>query len=176
MDMLRRYGRTLSPGDHENLDLVGHYIEWQVGQAGDFIPSASDDVELRTYLLALKIRGVSRRSQRKQIAALRHFYDWAKTRGLVAENPFNHFNFDRPFLTREQIRRAAIREVSGLRARLHELAEQLAQFGKNGRRRRRRVRAIHSSRDPEGRAIYELGEQAELVVAELAGELDEIPF
>lgn len=132
MDMLRRYGRTLSPGDHENLDLVGHYIEWQVGQAGDFIPSASDDVELRTYLLALKIRGVSRRSQRKQIAALRHFYDWAKTRGLVAENPFNHFNFDRPFLTREQIRRrqetfvgtAEEREIARLEA-INQLAEQL---------------------------------------------------
>jgi serine phosphatase RsbU (regulator of sigma subunit) len=132
MDMLNRYAGTLSATDTESLHHVGNYIEWQVGKGGHFTPSADDDVELRTYLLGLKISGVSRQSQREQIAALRRFYDWAKTNGVVEENPFNHFNFDRPFLTREQIRRrqetfvgtAEEREIARLGA-INKLAEQL---------------------------------------------------
>ncbi len=132
MDILERFAETLSEQENEILRHVRGYVEWRVSQAGNFVPSIRDDVELRTYLLHLKTSGVHRKDQHEQISSLQRFYDWAKTVGFVTDNPFNEFSVERPTLAREQIRRrkeifsgsAEEREIARLRA-LNQLAEQL---------------------------------------------------
>ena len=132
MDILEHFAETLSEQEDEILGHVRGYVEWRVGQAGNFVPSVRDDVDLRTYLLHLKTTSMNRKDQREQISSLRRFYAWAKSVGLVTDNPFNEFSVERPTLTREQIRRrkeifsgsAEQREIARLRA-LNQLAEQL---------------------------------------------------
>src|SRR5574342_892504 len=112
---------------------VAAYLEWlalqrDVGQA----LIASDDVELRDYLLHLRTQGAERAALGRIKAALKHFYRWAARAQRIAEDPFRSFNFDRPFLSRQQIRRRQDtlgadpqqREIGRLRA-LTRLAETL---------------------------------------------------
>ena len=133
MDILGRFAKTLNPEETEILTHLRRFIDWQVGSAKEFIPSSNDDVALRTYLMEMKVNGVSVNSQREQVASLRRFYDWAESVGYLPDyHPFDEFSIDRPLLTREQIRRREEifagspeeREIARLRA-LNQLAEQL---------------------------------------------------
>ena len=133
MDVLERFAKTLSSEEPELLDHLRAFIEWYVGSESEFIPSSSDDVALRTYLMQMKMNGASAKSQGEQVASLRRFYDWAESAGFLPDyHPFAEFSIDRPSLTREQIRRRKEifagstegREISRLRA-LNQLAEQL---------------------------------------------------
>jgi serine phosphatase RsbU (regulator of sigma subunit) len=133
MDILDRFAETLGDEEREILAHVQDFIDWYVAPGNDFVPSSNDDVALRTYLMQLKMSGVSLKNQRKQIASLRRFYDWAKSVGyLSGSHPFTEFSIERPKLRREQIRRreeifsgsAEEREIARLRA-LNQLAEQL---------------------------------------------------
>ena len=132
MDILENFAETLSDKEDQILRHVRGYIEWRAGQASTFVPSVSDDVDLRTYLLHLKTSGLNRKDQHEQISALRRFYGWAKSEGLITGDPFDEFSVERPTLTREQIRRrkeifsgsAEEREIARLRT-LNQLAEQL---------------------------------------------------
>jgi hypothetical protein len=128
MDVLERF-KTLNP---KNRGPDHFFIEWHADRK-EFIPSSTDDVALRTYLLQMKMSGASAKSQGEQVASLRRFYDWAESAGFVPDyHPFTYFSIDRPSLTREQIRRRKEifsgspeeREISRLRA-LNQLAEQL---------------------------------------------------
>jgi serine phosphatase RsbU (regulator of sigma subunit) len=134
MDILDRFAETL--GEEEGREILSHlqeFIEWYVGHGNDFVPSSNDDVGLRTYLMQMKMNGVSRKDQRRQIASLRRFYDWAESAGHLPDyHPFIEFSIERPTLTREQIRRrheifsgsSEAREIARLRA-LNQLTEQL---------------------------------------------------
>ena len=133
MDVLDRFLGALGEGEREILTHVQEFMEWYVGHGNDFVPSSNDDVALRTYLLHLKMNGVSVKDQHRQIASLRRFYDWAESLGYLSDShPFTEFSIERPTLTREQIRRrkeifsgsAEEREIARLRA-LNRLAEQL---------------------------------------------------
>src|SRR5262245_45093315 len=132
MEILESFAESLSEQENEILRHVRGYVTWRVGQAGSFVPSIRDDVELRTYLLHLKTSGINRKDRHEQISSLQRFYDWAKAAGLVTGNPFDEFSVERPTLTREQIRRrkeifsgsAEEREIARLRT-LNQLAEQL---------------------------------------------------
>jgi len=129
-DLLARFVLTLAPEDSEILTDVRDYVEWQVDRRTVFTPSASDDVDLRTFLLELRIAGlgVDRVTLSKKIASLKRFYEWAQSEGLIDTTPFAKFDFERPILSRDQIRqrRDALatgqeREISRLRA-LNRLA------------------------------------------------------
>lgn len=133
MDILERFAKTLSEEEKEILTHLQEFIEWYVGRGNDFVPNSNDDVGLRTYLVQMKMNGVSEQSQRKQIASLRRFYDWAESVGYLQDfHPFTEFSIARPSLTREQIRRrkeivsgsSEEQEIARLRA-LNQLAEQL---------------------------------------------------
>lgn len=132
MNILENFAETLSEKENEILRHVRGYIEWRVDQAGNFVPSVRDDVDLRTYLLHLKTSGVNQKDQHEQISSLRRFYEWANAVGLLTGNPFDEFGVERPTLTREQIRRrkeifsgsVEEREIARLRT-LNQLAEQL---------------------------------------------------
>jgi two-component system NarL family sensor kinase len=131
--LLDRFAPILSPDEASHLSAVRAYLAWQASRrAQPFAPDANDDVDIRTYLLEQRIAGATRKALESQIAALKHFYAWAETEGLVESSPFEEFNFDRPLLSRDQIRRRQDRfgadpqerEIARLRA-LNRLAEQL---------------------------------------------------
>lgn len=118
-NLMERFSASLKGKDGGVLDDVRHYLEWQSGlrdpsadgagevdpEAGSFVPTHGDDVELRTYLLHLRLRGLSRRDLRRRVRSLQRFYAWLRQEGYIPEDPFAEFDFDRPFLSREQIRR-----------------------------------------------------------------------
>ena len=91
-----------------------------------------DDVAIRSYLLHLKLNGARRSILQRTVDSLKRFYDWAQTSHLIAKSPFDSFDFSRPLLGREQIRRReetrfanpTDREIAHLRA-LNHLAEHL---------------------------------------------------
>jgi two-component system NarL family sensor kinase len=132
-DLLDRFAAALSHAEAAHLDAVRGYVAWQAerGEAG-FAPSGDDDVDLRTYLLERRIAGTPRDALESIIAALKRFYAWAEAEGQIDYNPFDEFNFDRPLLSRDQIRRRQdslggdpqAREIARLRA-LNRLSEHL---------------------------------------------------
>jgi sigma-B regulation protein RsbU (phosphoserine phosphatase) len=119
--------------DSKALADLRDFVDWQTQAQGKrFIPDAFDDVAIRSYLLHAKLSGASRLALQRIIASLKRFYDWALTKHLIAKSPFDTFDFSRPLLTREQIKRreearfanAADREIAHLRA-LNRLSEHL---------------------------------------------------
>jgi len=40
----------------------------------------------------------------EQVFVITQFYQWTQAEGVIAQNPFDEYNFDRPFLTSTQIR------------------------------------------------------------------------
>jgi phosphoserine phosphatase RsbU/P len=132
MDLLERFASSRSVSGAAVL-AVRNYIEWQIQRhTAEFIPGADDDVDLRTYLFHLHTEGADRAALEEQIAALKWFYDWAQTEGVIAHNPFDEYNFAPPFLTSVQSdpRQQTLpkdpneREVERLRA-LGQIAEEL---------------------------------------------------
>lgn len=133
MSVLARFAATLAPTETTCLAPVQAYADWHAGRrAGEFAPNKNDDVDLRTYLLELRLGGARRSELETVTAALKRFYTWATTSGLIEKNPFDEFHIDRPLLSRDQIRRRhddlaadpQEREIKRLRA-LNRLAEQL---------------------------------------------------
>ncbi len=133
MDVLERFAAALSAAETATLGPVRDYCQWQTEQRQtEFEPGADDDVFLRTYLMQRRVQGAEHTSLRDQTTALKRFYAWARAEGLISSSPFDQFNFERPFLRRDQIRRreSALdaapheRELLHLRA-LNRLAEQL---------------------------------------------------
>ena len=124
MNLLDAY--LLSQPPFEAADsAVRDYFAWQAEYRGvDFVPSADDDVDLRTYLLDLYTQEADPVALKGQLAALEQFYCWAQTQGIIAHNPFDEYNFGLPFNTSLQMepRRQSlssdlnVREVEELRA------------------------------------------------------------
>lgn len=115
------------------LGLLRDYVDWQaLRRGGPFSPHWNDDVEIRTYLLEKQLAGAPRKTIKQMVAALRQFYTWLTAQGLIDSSPFDEFNFDRPILSRDQIRRRydtlpgdpREREIVRLRA-LNRLAHEL---------------------------------------------------
>jgi len=132
-DLLNRLTKTLEPADVAILADVRSYLEWQASRQATFTPSASDDVDLRTYLLELRTAtvGADQVTLSKHITSLKRFYEWALAEGLIDSTPFAQFNLDRPILSRTQIQRQDVpandpqqREMVRLRA-LNRLAGEL---------------------------------------------------
>jgi len=133
MDVLERFMATLSAPETDTIDHLRDYSEWQTDQRqAEFEPSDEDDIFLRTYLMQLRVQGADHTLLRDKTAVLKQFYAWAQAEGLISSSPFEQFNFDRPFLRRDQIRRRKsvlhadpqARELLHLRA-LNRLVEQL---------------------------------------------------
>lgn len=109
---------------------LSEYFDWLFARQPAGL-NAEDDVILRDFLLDQRTRGVDRPTLQRTLAALKRLYTWAATTGRLSANPFDDFNFDRPWLSRDQIRRREQargdpqqRELSRLRA-LNRLAEAL---------------------------------------------------
>jgi len=129
--VLERFETSLTSRETSVFQDVIEYIKWEAdqGEAG-FKPEASDDVDIRTYLLERHIQGAAHTSLNRVRSSLEYFYTWLKVNGLIEENPFEKFDLKWPILTRRQIglRHDAFpgppaeREMARLRA-LNRLAE-----------------------------------------------------
>ena len=133
MDLLEDFSSSLNPHHNQILVDVAEYFDWMVGrQEAEFVPTDDDELDLRAYLLHLRVSGAGRRGIRRKFNSLRRFYGWVTEKGLIDYDPFSGEEFDRPILTRDEIRRrkkmapeaVQQRELTHLRA-LHELAQQL---------------------------------------------------
>ena len=88
------------------LEDVEGYAAWAESRRGvAFHPSADDDVELRSYLLRLRLQGETDTRLREILVSLKRFYRWAAQDRLIEENPFSRFDFKVSGLLKEQIRR-----------------------------------------------------------------------
>jgi serine phosphatase RsbU (regulator of sigma subunit) len=132
MDLLASFVSSLPPSD-QAAHVVRDYYGWHMqNRAAGFTPSADDDVDLRTYLLYLHTNGTDPGTFEDQVSALKRFYRWAQTKGVISHSPFDESNFLDPVLTRELMipRQQTLpsdpneREVERLRA-LDEIVEQL---------------------------------------------------
>ena len=130
---VEQFATQLSSADAKTLADLRDFVDWRTqAQGGVFLPDALDDVAIRSYLLHAKLSGASRFILQRTIASLRRFYDWALTNEVIAKSPFDRFDFSRPLLSREQIKRhegarfanPADREIAHLRA-LNRLSEHL---------------------------------------------------
>jgi serine phosphatase RsbU (regulator of sigma subunit) len=130
---VEQFAAQLDSADSQILTDLCDFDAWQTQQQGRaFLPDTIDDVAIRSYLLHLKLSGSSRSILQRTIASLKCFYDWAQANHAIAKSPFDSFDFNRPLLSREQIRRREEarfanpidREIAHLRA-LNHLAEHL---------------------------------------------------
>ena len=117
MNILDSFITSLIPSD-AIASPVRDYIEWQTHyRTMDFTPNADDDVELRSYLFNLHMNGADRVTLEEQVTALKQFYRWANTTGIITHNPFDEYNFDYFFITSEQIHERQQTLPSDLRRR-----------------------------------------------------------
>ena len=130
---VEQFAAQLDSVESQILADLRDFVDWQTQAEGRmFIPQTLDDVAIRSYLLHLKLSGASRSNLQRTISSLKRFYDWAQTNHLIAKSPFDSFDFNRPLLSREQIKRRegarfanpTDREIAHLRA-LNHLAEHL---------------------------------------------------
>jgi serine phosphatase RsbU (regulator of sigma subunit) len=130
---VEQFAAQLDSVESQILADLRDFVDWQTQAKGRmFIPQTVDDVAIRSYLLHLKLSGASRSTLERTIASLKRFYDWAQANHLIAKSPFDSFDFNRPLLSREQIKRReearfanpTDREIAHLRA-LNHLAEHL---------------------------------------------------
>ena len=132
-EFVEKFAAQPPSADSKTLADLRDFVDWQTQAQGRvFIPDALDDVAIRSYLLHSKLSGASRLTLQRTIASLKRFYDWALTNHLIAKSPFDAFDFSRPLLSRDQIKRReearyanpADREIAHLRA-LNHLSEHL---------------------------------------------------
>ena len=131
--LIDHFATALRPAELEILEDLSGYVEWRTQRLDTpFVPHRADDVEIRSYLLHQKLGGADRRRLARTVASLKRFYEWARNEGRIDESPFEQFDFDRPLLGREQVRRRRLassenpaeREIARLRA-LNRIAEHL---------------------------------------------------
>jgi serine phosphatase RsbU (regulator of sigma subunit) len=131
MELLDRFATSFKSRKTAVFQDVKEYVKWETDRGGDgFRPEASDDVDIRTYLLDLHIRGEVHASLDRTKSSLEYFYTWLKDNNLIAENPFEKFDLKWPFLTQKhnQLRHDAFpgppgeSEIARLQA-LNRLAE-----------------------------------------------------
>lgn len=118
--LLDRFASTLAPEESHILADVQRCIEWQAMRGmREFTPSAYDDVDLRTYLLDLRTGDAEADPETLQrtVRSLKRFYGWAQAEGLIEASPFESYNFERPFLSRDQIRQRQDTPVADPRER-----------------------------------------------------------
>lgn len=128
MDLLNTY---FSSQPETSAAVVGirDYFEWQKQHhTEDFIPSADDDVDLRTYLFHLHTDHVDRLTLADQVSALQHFYHWAHTQGHITHNPFDEYNFSHPSSVNGQIKPRPETPPKDPRERELEVLRALAQI------------------------------------------------
>jgi site-specific recombinase XerD len=127
MSSIERFAAHLAPAESQILADLRDFVDWQTqAQSTMFIPQTVDDVAIRSYLLQLRLSGISRAILQRTITSLKRFYDWAQVNDLVIKSPFGSFDFNRPLLSRDQIKRRQEtrfaspmdREIAHLRARL----------------------------------------------------------
>lgn len=132
MSLLDRFAASLDNSHSRTLEDVRAYLDWQSRRHTDeFKPTEDDDADIRTFILHLRTNGAGRVRLRQNLAALEKFYAWAESAALIPSSPFDEYDFDRPLLSRAEVRRRADRatgtpeerEIARLRALNHLIQE-----------------------------------------------------
>jgi serine phosphatase RsbU (regulator of sigma subunit) len=106
IDWLNDFSERFEGARSLELSEVRAYSDWQnQRKTGAFFPSREDDVDIRTYLSHLLATGADRDRLIRVRQSLELLYEWAERENLIATNPFEEYDFERPFLTRNEIRR-----------------------------------------------------------------------
>lgn len=104
--IIDQFAALLDLSDSQVLTDLRDFVKWcNQHRAMEFAPHIFDDVYIRSYLLHLKLSGADGSTQRRSIASLKHFYEWAQAEDLIPDSSLVQFDFDRPLLSQEQIRR-----------------------------------------------------------------------
>ena len=104
MTIVEEFATTLADDKDVVLADIKEYIQWQVGrQTTLFTPSELDSADMRTYLLHLKLEGYRPQQVQQKLDALKRFYAWATSSGLLMQDPFVAYDFQRPLLTATEI-------------------------------------------------------------------------
>jgi hypothetical protein len=98
MDLIDRFAKSLPTKERTILKDVKNYINWEADRGeSKFEPRDSDDVIIRTYLLACRNKGVNRAVLNGIASSLERFYIWLKEDGLIVKNPFEQYDLKWPF-------------------------------------------------------------------------------
>jgi serine phosphatase RsbU (regulator of sigma subunit) len=104
MEILAHFAASLPAQELAVLQDVTAYFKWEREHAGiEFIPRASDDVAIRTFLLDCQVQGAKRSDLNRIRSSLEYFYNWLKGNGLITETPFNKSALNKPFLNQKQL-------------------------------------------------------------------------
>jgi len=105
-NLLDQFAAQLKSAESNILTDLRDFAKWQTERQGaTFIPAAVDDVAIRSYLLHLKLNLADRSTLQRTIASLKNFYDWVQKNHLINNSPFEKFDFNRPLLSHEHVRR-----------------------------------------------------------------------
>jgi hypothetical protein len=115
---LEQFASTLSQKESSIITDVREFAGWQIGrQDSEFDPRNTNNADVLTYLLHLRINGTNTKELDQKRDALKRFYEWAKQQDLLVESPAEWFNFKRPVLGPEHIRKRTIQSDSSARER-----------------------------------------------------------
>jgi serine phosphatase RsbU (regulator of sigma subunit) len=91
--------------DRASPESVRRYLNWRTAHGHSEEPTDTDDVDLRTYLMRLRTQNWDAESLRAHTEAIEAYYAWARDTGRIHSSPFDEYDFHRPYLSRDQIRR-----------------------------------------------------------------------
>jgi serine phosphatase RsbU (regulator of sigma subunit) len=105
MSFIKKYAEAVKSSDAGVLDDIKGFAEWHVGHRNvPFDPRNVSDVDLRTFLLHLRINGESRKVLQKTTASLKDFYGWVHREGMISGEELARLQFDKHSLDAAEIR------------------------------------------------------------------------
>jgi serine phosphatase RsbU (regulator of sigma subunit) len=104
MGAFQAYVKSIDEDD-ASAESVRRYLNWRTAHGRPEEPTDADDVDLRTYLMRLRTQGWDAESLRAHTEAIEAYYAWARDTGRIHSSPFDEYDFHRPYLSRDQIRR-----------------------------------------------------------------------
>jgi site-specific recombinase XerD len=85
-NVVEQFAVQLTPAESQVLADLRSFVDWQTqSQVEMFTPRMVDDVAIRSYLLHLRLSGVSRSGSQRMLASVKRFYDWAQAAQLIIE-------------------------------------------------------------------------------------------
>jgi len=83
-NVIQQFAVQLTPPESQVLVDLRNFVDWQTqSQIEMFTPQTVDDVAIRSYLLHLRLSGISESTSQRTVASLKRFYDWAQAAQLI---------------------------------------------------------------------------------------------
>lgn len=120
---LKQFEALFEPDQREIVADVEEFAEWHIGRRTvAFDPKEATDVDLKNYLLHLRLAGHSHDNLQSKVKSLRTFYEWVHEEGIISSDELARFDIGKSFLQPEEIRvRDASNGMKGQDLELHRL-------------------------------------------------------